>query len=119
MSKIYKIEYLNNITRVNFTDKPSYKETTRIIDEIAKNYPYEKRLWDLTDSNFNFTEQEIIDIAKYGKLKFINPSKIAIIAPNDIAYGEMRQFMVYREEENKADACVFRTEEEAINWLNQ
>ena len=119
MSKIYNIEYLNGITKINFLEKPTFEEVQHAIDDVAENYPYEKRLWNLSDSNFNFTTKEIIDISKYGKSKFIKPNKIAIVATNDLAYGEMRQFMVYREEENKADACVFKTEEEAINWLNQ
>jgi len=118
MSEIYKIEYLNGITRIEFLKNPTYKDATTAIDDIAENYPYEKRLWVLS-FDFSFTEQEIKDISKYGKSIFINPNKIAIVANGDLAYGEMRQFMVYREEENKADACVFKTEEEAINWLNQ
>ena len=116
MSDIYKIEYLNGITRIEFFKKPTYKDTTIAIDDIVANYPYERRMWVFSD--FNFSEQEIQDISKYGKSKFIKPNKIAIVAADDLAYGEMRQFMVYREEEKKADACVFRTEEEAINWLS-
>ena len=117
MSEIYKIEYLNGITRIKFLKKPTYKDTTTAIDDIVENYPYERRMWILSD--FNFSEQEIQDISKYGKSKFTKPNKIALVAAGNLAYGEMRQFMVYREEEKQAEACFFRTEEEAINWLNQ
>jgi len=72
----------------------------------------------MSEINFNFTTQEIISIALYGKQKFIKPNKLAIYAVKDLAFGEMRQFMVYREEENKAIPRVFRSEEEAIEWLN-
>jgi len=119
MSKIYIIEYINDILKIKFYDKPTFEEVQCAIDDIAENYHYEKRLWNLSESNFNFTTQEIINISKYGKSKLIQPNKIAIIATDDLVYGEMRQFMVYREDDTKAKACVFKTEEEAINWLNQ
>ena len=62
---------------------------------------------------------EIKAIAEYGKSKFIKPNKIALIAPDDLAYGNMRQFIVYREQEEHSVACVFKNEREAILWLNK
>jgi len=59
---------------------------------------------------------EIQDIAEYGKLKFVESSKMAVIAPKDLAYGILRAFEVYREQEN-AKARVFCTKQEATEWL--
>lgn len=118
MSKNYLIEHENGITKIKFYSKPTYNEAKDAIDDIAENFPYEKRLWDLNNVDFDFSTDEIIKIAAYGKSKFLKPNRIALIASDDLVYGEMRQFMVYREEESKADARVFRTEEEAINWLS-
>jgi hypothetical protein len=113
----YKIENISGITKITFLKKPTYVDAQNIIDEISKNNAYEKRLWDLTKVDFNFTLEEIKNISKYGKSKLIEPNKLAVVAFNDLAYGEMRQFMVYREED-VSSVCVFRCETEAFNWLN-
>ena len=118
MAKNYLIENINGITRVKFHSKPTFSEAKMAVNEIYENFPYEKRLWDITNINFNFTTNEIIEIANYGKSKFTKPNKIALIATDDLAYGEMRQFMVYREQEI-SEARVFRNKQEAIEWLNK
>lgn len=118
MSKNYKIEYLNGITRVEFLTKPTFEDGIAAIDDISENYPYEKRLWDLSKTEFDFTLQEIIGIAAHCKSKFTKPSKIAYIASDELTYGEMREMMVYREADPLAEVYVFRTEKEALDWLS-
>ena len=115
--EIYKIEHVNGITKIRFKKRPTYSEVASIIDDIAEHFPYEKRLWDLSGSDFDFTMKEIQDIAEYGKTKFVKQNIIALVAPNDLAYGEMRAFAVYREQEGHSVPGVFRTAPEAMNWL--
>jgi len=85
---------------------------------IKKNYSYTLRLWDLLNINFSLTMDEIKEIAAYGKQKFTEPSAMALVTQQDLAYGELRVFEIYREEQN-ARARVFRDREEAVNWLKQ
>ena len=118
MSPIYSIQYIEGITVVSFNSKPNYQDTRDVIDDISENYSYKKRLWDLTGANFNFDMEEIKAISEYGKSKFIKENKIAVVAPNDLAFAEMRAFIVYREEEH-TESMVFRTKLEAIDWLNK
>jgi len=118
MPNDYIISHENGITKVKFLVQPSLDLAKQIIDEIVDKYPYDKRLWDISNVKFDFTLTEIQTIAEYGKLKFISPSKIAIFAVDDLAFGEMRQFGVYREEEGKTLPQVFRNEQDAIDWLN-
>jgi len=118
MSNDYIIRHENGITKVTFLIQPTLDLAKQIIDEIVDKYPYDKRLWDISHIKFDFTLAEIQEIAEYGKLKFIKPSKIALFAVDDLAFGEMRQFGVYREEEGKATPQVFRNEQDAIDWLN-
>ena len=118
MSKTHTITHKEGITKVKFLVKPSFNLAKSIIDEIVENYPYDKRLWDLSEIDFDFSTTEIQMIAEYGKARFTKPSKLAIYAVKDLAYGEMRQFEVYREEENKVIPRVFRDEHSAIEWLN-
>ena len=118
MKKKYTVEHENGITTVRFSEKPTFEEVQGVIDDLVENYPYDLRVWDLSNIDFNFSEQEIIDIANYGKLKFVKPNKAAFIAPQDLVYGQLRAFEVYREQEHAA-ARVFRTKPEALAWLEK
>jgi uncharacterized protein (DUF169 family) len=67
----------------------------------------------------DLTNEEIINIAEYGKSIFIKPSRIAIVAPQDLAYGLSRMFGVYRDQESHSSAGVFRNKKEAMEWLKK
>ena len=118
MSDTYIIKYSKGITEIKFLVSPTLKQVMSIIDDISENYPYEKRLWDLSEIQFDFTTSEIQQISEYGKNIFTKPNKLAVYALDDLAFGEMRQFMVYREEEGKVLPRAFRNKQEAIEWLN-
>jgi hypothetical protein len=97
---------------------PSLELTQSIIDDLVEHHPYEKRLWDVSEVKFDFTLDKVHEIAAYGKQRFTKPNKLAIYALEDLAFGIMRQFEVYREEESKAYCRVFRSEQDAVEWLN-
>lgn len=118
MPNTHSITHVDGITKIKFLEKPTLEQLKLIIDEIFESYPYERRLWDLSEIKFDLSFSEIQSIAAYGKEKFILPSKLAIYAVDDLAFGEMHQFNVYREEEGKTIPKTFRTEQEAIEWLN-
>ena len=118
MSDICIINHSEGITEIKFLVSPTLEQVKLIIDDIVENYPYEKRLWDLSEIQFDFTTNEIQQIAEYGKNKFTKPNKLAVFAIDDLSFGEMRQFEVYREEEGKALPRAFRNKQEAIEWLN-
>ena len=118
MSEKYQIEYLNGITKIRFTSRPTFDEVKIVINDIAENYPYEKRLWDLSNIDFHFTIKELHDIAEYGKVKFIKPNKMAIVSPNINVDIEMTIFEVYRTQEGHSKTRAFRQESEAVAWLN-
>lgn len=114
-----EITVRNGITSIQFGIAPSYQEVRRVIDELADKYPYEYRLWDFSNVQFDFSMDEIRKIAEYGKKKFRNSNRIALVAPDDLAFGELRAFEVYREELGHAEARVFRTVEEATGWIEE
>ena len=119
MTDKYTIEHVDGITTILFSDKPTYSDAQAVIDEIAENFPYEKRLWDFSNIRFDFTIDEIKSIAKYGKTKFIKPNKLAIVAPDNWAYIELHIFQAHRQQKDLATARVFRTRREAVQWLNE
>ena len=119
MRKRYTIEHIDGITEIRFSQAPTYADARAAVDEIATGFPYEKRLWDLSNIAFDFTMDELRSIAEYGKLVFTQPSRAAFVTPQDLAYGELRAFEVYREQSGHATARVFRTRQEALVWLKK
>ena len=81
MAAKHSIEHDNGITSISFSQKPSYAELQRAIDGIVEKYPYEYRLWDLSNIYVDLSMKEILDIADYGKDKFAKPNKAAFVAP--------------------------------------
>ena len=118
MSNTYLTTHENGITRIKFLVSPSYDHVKLIINEVAESYPYERRLWDMSEVKIKFTTGQIKAMAAHGKTKFIKPNKLAIYVVDDLAFGQMRQFEVYSEEESKSESRVFRNEQDAIEWLN-
>mgnify|MGYP006300744487 CR=1 FL=1 len=115
MAKNYSIESADRITIVRFIRKLELEDICKAIDDVAENYLSEFRLWDFScGSNLSYTEIE--QVAEYGKSKFLIPSKVAIIAQDDLTFGSARVHDVYREN-GKIEERVFRTEKEAISWL--
>jgi len=119
MLKIYLIEHVNGITRIQFSKNPTYNDAQTVIDDIAENFPYAKRLWDFSNIKFDFTIDEIKAISEYGKSKFIKPNKLAVVAPDDWAYIELHIFQAHRNQKEHSATRIFRTEQEALKWLKQ
>jgi len=114
----YNIQVLEDITYIRFTESPSYDDVVVVLNEIANNYPYEKRLYDLSSIKFDLTYVELQNLTYHGKQLFVKPNKLAAVAPDDLAYGEMHQFSVHRDDE-VCQTRYFRTEPEALQWLNE
>ena len=75
MSDTYINKHSECITEIKFLVSPTLEQVKLIIDDIVENYPYEKRLWDLSEIKFNFTTNEIQQISEYGKNKFLKGYK--------------------------------------------
>lgn len=118
MDKTYLITHSEGITKVKLLESINLEQGKQILDDIARNYPYERRLWDMNEINIDYSLDDLISIAEYSKGLFSNPNKLAINTFTDLTFGNMRQLAVYRQEKGKASAKVFRNEQEAIAWLN-
>ena len=117
MKDCLTIEEAGGITSIQFLKKPTYLECLEAVDYVAANCNYKKKLWDFSVSNFDFSRDEIVSIADYGKRTFTEANVMAIVAPTDLAFGQSRQFAVHRDEERHSHARVFRTKPEALAWL--
>ena len=101
---------------VRFYKSLGIDEIRNAITDVAQNHLSDLRLWDFSKAEINLTSSQIEQLAKYGKAKFSIPSKVAIVAPEDLAFGLMRIYEVHREED-QAEIKVFRSEQDAWGWL--
>jgi len=109
----------NGITTIVFSEDPTFDVCKAVIDELAATKSYHFRLWDFSEVLFTFSMDEIKAIARYGKARFLDKNRLAAVAPQDVAYGMLRAFEVYRDEDAHSVARVFRKEEEARAWLKE
>ncbi len=115
----YTIDCQDGITVIRFLKKPSFRELKEIVDILVDHYDYRKRLWDMSQIPFDLSLAEIQQISDYGKQKFKQPNKLAMVVRDELVYGQMRQFSAYRNEHGKAIPGVFWDLKEAISWLKE
>ncbi|MGD2099669.1 MAG: hypothetical protein PVG35_18985 [Desulfobacterales bacterium] len=116
MNKNYTVEIVRDITVVRFLNKPEPDDIRMSIDEVATIRASGLRLWDLSQSGWNLTNTELVEIADYAKARLMLPSKVAMVAPKDLSYGVSRVYEVFRRQEG-LEIEIFRTEQKAIDWL--
>lgn len=118
MVKNYSIDTCEGITTVCFSKRPEVDEIINAIDEVAGDNPAILRLWDLSSTGLDLTTSQLRQLAEYGKSQSFPPSKVAIVAREDFAFGIMRMYEVFREDE-VAEHKIFRTVQEARGWLKE
>ena len=115
MNSGYSIEHSDGVTTIRLSRNLELDDIFEVIDEVAAKDQCNRRLWDLT-AGFDFTNQQIEEIANRGKLRWPNASRVAYVASNDLAFGLLRMFEVFREQDHYKTG-VFRDEQEALRWL--
>lgn len=94
---------------------PTADDLISAIKEVVKFEQHELRLWDLRHGA-NLSADDLKNVADIAKSEKFKPSKIAVVAPDDLAFGLARMHEVYREQKNQ-EYQVFRTEQAATKWL--
>ena len=112
----YVIETFEVVSIIRFIGPPVFDDIINAIDDLAAYQP-KLRLWDLS-GGMNLSNDELRRIAEYGKQKFTTPASVSIVSPPDLSYSILRVFGVYRERE-VSEVGVFRTEKEALSWLEK
>lgn len=117
MVHIYSIDKFGGITSVRFSRDPGLEDIKSAIDAVAENSKInELRLWDLSCVVINPGSAQLRQMADYARTRFLLPSRVAIVASDDLVYGLSRIYEIYREE-GLVRHRVFRSEEEARTWL--
>ena len=115
MDKNHSIDTTGGIITVRFNREPGFEEICLAIDDVADKYPGELRLWDLS-CGLSLTNDQVQQLAEYGKSRLYKPARLAIVAPQDLSFGLLRMYEVYRKEDH-INQRVFRNEQEARDWL--
>ena len=115
----YVVRQQDGITIVKPTQPPGYDETTRMIEYIAKNKLYRLRLWDFSNIPFPFTLDEIRELAATGRASMPEKNRFAVVVTDEVGYGTMRAFSVYRQQTGLTEVFVSSSVEEAMAWLKQ
>lgn len=117
MKPNYSIERVDGVLVVRFEETPTLQEISSAIEVLAKTEDNSLRLW-VFRKDANFSSAEIVQIANHHKSLQFPPSRMAVVAPTDLAYGLARMHEVYRSQDNQIQA-IFRTEQEAFEWILQ
>ena len=115
MIKNYSIEVVDEICVVRFSQKPTLSEVLSAIGDASDIGKFQRRLW-IYQEGADLKTDEIQKIAKHSVEIWPLPSKVAIVASDTLTFGLARMHDVYREQEG-VETRVFRTEQEAIGWL--
>ena len=115
MAKDDILEKTEGLTIIRVPARPTLQRLLEIVAEVATTDDCRRRLWDLT-KGFDLSAEEIGKLAARGREHWPIACRVAYLAGDDLAYGLLRMFEVFREQENY-ETRVFRDEDEARAWL--
>lgn len=115
MSAAVRVELNGGVTMIRLLKRLDLEALLAELDEIAQAYRNNRRLWDLSDT-FRYTNEEVRRIAAHGRVIWPGSARVAYLAEDDLAYGLLRMFEVYRKQENY-QTKVFRKKPAAMAWL--
>lgn len=118
MAKVHSMSASEGVVTVCFHKPPSAADIRRAISEVAERFPGLARLWDFRSVRVDLAPGEIQQLANFAKSQATLPSRVAIVVPDDASFGLSRMYEVYREDD-VSEHMVFRSEEEARDWLRR
>ena len=115
MNDGYSITSSDGIAIIRFLRELSLEEILDLVDIVADTCTGNRRLWDIS-RNFSLDSEGIRQLADRGKQRWTEPARVAFLAENDLAFGLVKIFEVFRNT-GEYQTLVFRDEEEALAWL--
>lgn len=111
----FSVENSEGVTTIRFLRDLGLEEILAIVDVIAEKEKGNRRLWDIRE-HFHLNTAEIRTLAKRGRILWPNAARVAYCVSNDVTFGLLRMFEVFREQDNY-QTRVFRDEQVARQWL--
>jgi|GEM_PF-878955 len=116
MTTRYEIHSESGITIITMNFEVTRDDLISALGEVVESYPFERRLWDMSKVEFNLSTAEMRDVSDVSKRLITTPNRVAFAVGDPLAYGKIRQFMVYREGDLTVPG-VFNTRAAAYDWL--
>ena len=117
MTPGFKIELQEDIVTIKFAGGVRLFEIFEAIDIVSRYYQAKPRLWDLS-AGIHLDPDQVRMIAKQGKVRFLKPSKAAIVIPNSVSLELTTIFEIFRADDFTENR-VFRSKDEAVAWLQE
>ena len=115
MSANFVVEQQDGITTIRLLRRVNVEQFIEMLKEIARQEIGDLRLWDAT-RNFNFSAEEIRQIAVHVREIFPGAKRVAFVAADDLTFGQARMFEAFRDPDD-FPTRVFRDEPTARAWL--
>ena len=96
----------------------TFEEIISAIKESEYFINSEFELWDFSSSWYDLSNDELEVLARRARAKPKRPKKTAILVSESFQYGLSRIYSTHSEE-GDTKVQVFRSEEEALNWLKE
>ena len=118
MKAIFDIHEKDGALFISIEGDPTVSEIKQAIDRTRDNsgYRHMSRLWDFRNASFDFSAEELEEIASHASTTDSAPSRVAMLVSKDLSYGVSRMYEAYRKNP-VTDVKVFREESEALEWL--
>ena len=118
MGMTYELSEIENVLVVSIKGNPGVDDIKHILDQIRNEsgYSHSARLWDFQESGFDFSQDEVLDIAAYASAGDIRPAKVAMLVREDLSFGVSRIYEAFRNTD-LTEINVFRDKTEALAWL--
>lgn len=119
MPAFYKIDKEHRLVFTTGSGVFSHADAMAHMEKLSKDPDFDPSYSQIADFSqvtaFEISAQQIRELAQ--KSLFSPSSHRAFIAPNDLGYGLGRMFEMLRENQGEMGIRVFRSLEEALDWV--
>lgn len=118
MKATFDIFEKDGVLHIAVQGDPTVSDIKQTLDQTrdASGYNNLARLWDFRKSSFEFTAEELEEIASHASTADLDPARVAMLVSQDLSYGVSRIYEAYRKSA-LTDVKVFRDEAAALEWL--
>jgi hypothetical protein len=118
MKATFEIHEKEGVLFIGIKGEPTVADITQALDQTRDESGYSSlsRLWDFRKAVFDFSAEELEEIASHAASADDRPAKVAMLVNQDLSYGVSRMYEAYRKNA-LTDVKVFREEAEAVDWL--
>ena len=120
MPAAYKIDKENRWVHSMFWGEFSRADMLSIVERGLKDPDFDPTFGEVADltevTQIELSGDDIRELA--GKNIFSRHSRRAFVVPNDVIFGLARMYQILRELEGETGIRVFRTLDEALDWVH-